>query len=44
MKLVFVTAEAFPFVKIGGLGEVMGSLPAYLHLKFRTHKTADIFT
>ena len=31
MKLVFVTAEAYPFVKTGGLGEVMGSLPAYLH-------------
>jgi len=31
MKIVFVTAEADPFVKTGGLGEVMGSLPAYLH-------------
>ena len=31
MKLVFVTAEADPFVKTGGLGEVMGSLPAFLH-------------
>jgi starch synthase len=31
MKLVFVAAEADPFVKTGGLGEVMGSLPAFLH-------------
>ncbi|MGI6120264.1 MAG: glycogen synthase GlgA [Desulfosporosinus sp.] len=31
MKVVFVTAEAEPFVKTGGLGEVMGSLPAFLH-------------
>jgi starch synthase len=31
MKIVFVTAEADPFVKTGGLGEVMGSLPAFLH-------------
>lgn len=30
MKLVFVTAEADPFAKTGGLGEVAGSLPAYL--------------
>ena len=31
MKLIFVTAEADPFVKTGGLGEVGGSLPAFLH-------------
>jgi len=31
MKLVFVTAEADPFAKTGGLGEVTGSLPAFLH-------------
>ncbi|GAB6154316.1 glycogen synthase GlgA [Desulfosporosinus burensis] len=31
MKIVFVTAEADPFVKTGGLGEVAGSLPAFLH-------------
>ena len=31
MKIVFVTAEADPFIKTGGLGEVMGSLPAFLH-------------
>lgn len=31
MKLVFVTAEAGPFVKTGGLGEVLGSLPTFLH-------------
>ncbi len=31
MKLVFVTAEAEPFAKTGGLGEVTGSLAAFLH-------------
>lgn len=31
MKLVFVTAEADPFAKTGGLGEVAGSLPVFLH-------------
>ena len=31
MKLVFVIAEADPFVKTGGLGEIGGSLPAFLH-------------
>lgn len=30
MKLVFVTAEADPFAKTGGLGEVLGSLPPFL--------------
>ncbi|TGE33263.1 glycogen synthase GlgA [Desulfosporosinus sp. Sb-LF] len=31
MKIVLVTAEADPFAKTGGLGEVLGSLPAFLH-------------
>jgi len=31
MKIVFVSAEVDPFVKTGGLGEVVGSLPAFLH-------------
>ncbi|MDR3539394.1 MAG: glycogen synthase GlgA [Desulfosporosinus sp.] len=31
MKIVFVIAEADPFVKTGGLGEIGGSLPAFLH-------------
>jgi starch synthase len=31
MKIVFVIAEADPFIKTGGLGEVGGSLPAFLH-------------
>lgn len=31
MKVVFVIAEADPFVKTGGLGEVGGSLPSFLH-------------
>jgi len=31
MEIAFVIAEANPFVKTGGLGEVGGSLPAFLH-------------
>lgn len=33
MKLVFVTAEANPFLKTGGLGDVVGSLATYLYKK-----------
>lgn len=31
MNVVFVSAEADPFAKTGGLGEVVGSLPTFLH-------------
>ena len=31
MKVLFVTSEANPFVKTGGLGDVMGALPQSLH-------------
>ena len=30
-KILFVGAEAMPFAATGGLGDVMGSLPAAIH-------------
>ncbi len=31
LKILFVASEAAPFAKTGGLGEVVGDLPRYLH-------------
>ncbi|WP_300350309.1 glycogen synthase GlgA [Clostridium sp.] len=33
MKVLFATSEANPFIKTGGLGDVMGALPKELHRK-----------
>ena len=33
MKLLYVTSEAYPFCKTGGLADVAGSLPAAINKK-----------
>jgi len=40
LRIVFVTAEASPWVKSGGLGDVMGALPRELHE--RGHEVATV--
>lgn len=36
MKVLFVASEAVPFIKTGGLADVMGALPKALAQKVQT--------
>ena len=42
LKVMFLAAEADPFVKVGGLGDVAGSLPLALHRLSTPELTLDI--
>lgn len=42
LNILFVASEADPFVKIGGLGDVAGSLPLAIHESSDAHSSYDI--
>ena len=41
-KILFIGAEAMPFAATGGLGDVMGSLPAAIHAAVAWSLTINI--
>ena len=43
MKVLFLTSEADPFIKTGGLADVAGSLPKELAKKRYRYKSCNAF-